>query len=138
MARCGLESYLCISRTNMGVCKYQFCLDWGTGGGFGGGWVRNGKFLTVRVNNDSVVIGISVSDDSTESTGSKRKLLSSMGGVDGKASFLNGQTMYNLNSAPLTKDQQDLFNYVLNGASVTSPYMLLLASLAFIATLFSL
>eukprot|EP00967_Tisochrysis_lutea_P053936 scaffold67224_cov21-Tisochrysis_lutea.AAC.1 len=58
--------------------------------------------------------------------------------IAGKAAFLNGQTMYNLNGAPLTKDQQDLFKFVLNGARVTSPYMLLLASLAVIATLFSL
>jgi len=98
---------------------------------------KNGKYLTVTVNNGAVT-GISVSDDSTENSGSKRKLLSSEGGVDGKASFLNGQTMFNLNGAPLTQSQQDLFNYVLNGASVTSPYMLLLASLAIIATLFSL
>mmetsp|Transcript_24444 Transcript_24444/g.66757 ORF Transcript_24444/g.66757 Transcript_24444/m.66757 type:complete len:759 (-) Transcript_24444:776-3052(-) len=98
---------------------------------------KNGKYLTVTVNNGAVT-GISVSDDSTENSGSKRKLLSSTGGVDGKASFLNGQTMFNLNGAPLTQSQQDLFNYVLNGASVTSPYMLLLASLAIIATLFSL
>jgi len=94
----------------------------------------SGKFLTVTVNNGAVT-GISVSDESSES---KRKLLSSTGGVDGKASFLNGQTMFNLNGAPLTQSQQGLFKFVLNGASVTSPYMLLLASLAVLATLFSL
>jgi len=124
LARNMLETYIVMGDVNEG-----------TGGEY---QTENENFLTVEVEQGKGVTGITVSD---KENGSTRKLFSAdKGGVSGKAAFLNGQTMFSLDDAPLTAEQQNIFKAALeNSAGTTSPsFLLLAATLAVFTALLSL